>query len=104
MARAWVKIAASPDIQNTYVFGKDGWIPNSVEGSKAAVDGGTLSDLQKAFFTSAQNSKATPASGNWASLEDPGMKQFFQSVTSGSKSIGDAVQAWDATVNSTLNQ
>lgn len=104
LARAWVKIAASPDIQNTYVFGKDGWIPNSVEGSKAAVDGGTLSDLQKAFFTSAQNSKATPASGNWASLEDPGMKQFFQSVTSGSKSIADAAQAWDTTVNSTLNQ
>jgi N,N'-diacetylchitobiose transport system substrate-binding protein len=104
LARAWVKIAASPDIQNKYVFGKDGWIPNSVEGSKAAVDGGTLSDLQKAFFTSAQNSKATPASGNWASLEDPGMKQFFQSVTSGSQSISDAAKAWDATVNSTLNQ
>lgn len=104
LARAWVKIAASPDIQNNYVFGKDGWIPNSVEGSKAAVDGGTLSDLQKAFFTSAQNSKATPASGNWASLEDPGMKQFFQSVTSGSKSPEDAAKSWDDTVNSTLNQ
>jgi N,N'-diacetylchitobiose transport system substrate-binding protein len=104
LARAWVKIAASPDIQNKYVFGKDGWIPNSVEGSKAAVDGGTLSDLQKAFFTSAQNSKATPASGNWASLEDPGMKQFFQSVTSGSQSPSDAAKTWDATVNSTLNQ
>jgi N,N'-diacetylchitobiose transport system substrate-binding protein len=104
LARAWVKIAASPDIQNKYVFGKDGWIPNSVEGSKAAVDGGTLSDLQKAFFTSAQNSKATPASGNWASLEDPGMKQFFQSVTSGSQSTSDAAKTWDATVNSTLNQ
>lgn len=104
LARAWVKIAASPDIQSKYVFGKDGWIPNSVEGSKAAVDGGTLSDLQKAFFTSAQNSKATPASGNWASLEDPGMKQFFQSVTSGSQSPSDAAKTWDATVNSTLNQ
>ncbi|MBN9186209.1 sugar ABC transporter substrate-binding protein [Microbacterium sp.] len=104
LARVWVKIAASPDIQNTYVFGKDGWIPNSVEGSKSAVDGGTLSDLQKAFFTSAQNSKATPASGNWASLEDPGMKQFFQSIASGSKSPADAAKAWDSTVDSTLNQ
>jgi N,N'-diacetylchitobiose transport system substrate-binding protein len=104
LARVWVKIAASPDIQNKWVFGKDGWIPNSVEGSKAAVDGGTLSDLQKAFFTSAQNSKATPASGNWASLEDPGMKQFFQSIASGTSSPADAAKTWDATVNSTLNQ
>jgi len=104
LARVWTKIAASPDIQKKWVFGKDGWIPNSVEGSKAAVDGGTLTDLQKAFFTSAQNSKATPASGNWASLEDPGMTQFFASIASGAKSPSDAATAWDSTVESTLNQ
>jgi N,N'-diacetylchitobiose transport system substrate-binding protein len=104
LARVWVKIAASPDIQNNYVFGNDGWIPNSVEGSKAAVDSGKVSELNKAFFTAAQNSKATPASANWAQLEDPGMKQFFQAVTSGSKSVSDAASSWDSTVNSTLNQ
>jgi N,N'-diacetylchitobiose transport system substrate-binding protein len=32
------------------------------------------------------------------------MKQFFQSVTSGSQSTSDAAKTWDATVNSTLNQ
>jgi N,N'-diacetylchitobiose transport system substrate-binding protein len=102
LARVWVKIAASPDIQKNNVVG-DGWIPNSVEGSKAAVDGGTLTELQTAFFTAAQNSKATPASGSWAQLEDPGMKQFFQSVASGAKSPADAAKSWDDTVNSTLN-
>lgn len=103
LARVWTKIAAGPDIQNINVV-KDGWIPNSVEGSKKAVDGGTLTDLQKAFFQAAQNSKATPPSGNWAQLEDPGMKQFFQTVASGTKSPADAAKAWDDTVNSTLNQ
>ncbi|WP_029146048.1 extracellular solute-binding protein [Microbacterium luticocti] len=103
LARVWVKIAASPDIQNTNVV-KDGWIPNSVEGSKAAVDSGNLTELQTAFFQAAQNSKATPASGNWAQLEDPGFKQFFQSIASGTKSPADAAKAWDDTINSTLNQ
>lgn len=104
LARVWVKIAASPDIQKSYVFGKDGWIPNSVEGSQAAVSGGTLSDIQKAFFTAAQISKATPASGNWATLEMPGMTGFFQSIASGTKSVSDAASSWDSTINSTLNQ
>lgn len=104
LAAAWVKIAASPSIQKKYVFGNDKWIPNSVEESKAAVSGGTLPENGTAFFTAAQNSKATPASGNWASLEDPGMLQFFQTVSSGSKSVSDAAKAWDSTVDSTLNQ
>ncbi|WP_243062537.1 extracellular solute-binding protein [Humibacter sp. RRB41] len=104
LAAAWVKIAASPSIQKKYVFGNDKWIPNSVEASKAAVSGGTLPENGTAFFTAAQNSKATPASGNWASLEDPGMLQFFQTVSSGSKSVSDAANAWDSTVDSTLNQ
>ena len=104
LARYWVKLAASPEIQNEWVFGKDGWIPNSTEGIKSALDSGKVADLTQAFFTAAQNSKATPASGNWASLEDPGMKQFFQSIASGTKTPGDAAKAWDTTVDSTLNQ
>jgi len=103
LALVWSKIAASPTIQNDYVFGQDKWIPNSLEGSDAAIKGGTLAANQTAFFTAAQLSKATPASGSWASLEDPGMKQFFQAIASGSKSVADATKAWDATVNSMLN-
>ncbi|HEY5225140.1 MAG TPA: extracellular solute-binding protein [Microbacteriaceae bacterium] len=103
LALAWAKIAASPSIQNNYVFAQDKWIPNSVEGAAAAVKGGTLAANQSSFFTAAQRSKATPASGNWAQLEDPGMLQFFQTIASGSKSVSDAATSWDATVNTTLN-
>lgn len=104
LALTWVKIAASPSIQKDYVFGVDKWIPNSVEQSKTASTSSALPANGKAFFVAAQNSKATPASGNWASLESPGMTQFFQSVASGTKSVSDAASAWDSTINSTLNQ
>lgn len=103
LALAWVKIAASPDIQSNYVFGKDGWIPNSTEGIDAATASSSMKDVSKAFFTAAKNSKATPASGGWAQLEDPGIKQFFQSIASGSASMADATADWDKTVNDALN-
>ena len=103
LALAWVKIAASPDIQSTYVFGKDGWIPNSTEGIDAATASSSMKEVSKAFFTAAKNSKATPASGGWAQLEDPGIKQFFQSIASGSASVADATAGWDKTVNDALN-
>ena len=104
LALEWVKIATSPSIQKNYVFGVDKWIPNSVEESKTASTSSILPANGKAFFVAAQNSKATPASGNWASLESPGMTQFFQTVASGTKSLSDAATEWDATINSTLNQ
>jgi N,N'-diacetylchitobiose transport system substrate-binding protein len=103
LALVWTKIAASPDIQNNYVFGTDKWIPNSTEGIDAATASGKVDDQGASFFTAAKNSKATPASAGWAQLEDPGMKQFFQSIASGSKSVADATKAWDATVTSSLN-
>ena len=103
LALAWTKIAASPEIQKTNVFGTDHWIPNSQEGIDAATASGKLTDTDGAFFTAAKNSKATPPSAGWAQLEDPGMKQFFQSIASGSKSVADATKDWDATVNTALN-
>jgi N,N'-diacetylchitobiose transport system substrate-binding protein len=103
LAKAWVKIAASPDIQSQWVFGHDAWIPNSVEASEAAIQSGKVPAGQEGLFTAAQISKATPASGNWAQLEEPGMEQFFQTVASGSKTVQQAAQDWDATVNTTLN-
>jgi len=103
LAVVWAKIAASPDIQNNYVFGTDKWIPNSTEGIDAATSSGKVDEQGTSFFTAAKNSKATPASAGWAQLEDPGMKQFFQSIASGSKSVADATKDWDSTVNSKLN-
>ncbi len=103
LALQWVKIAASPDMQNTYIYGNDGWVPNSTEGIDKATASSTMTDVNKSFFEAAKNSKATPASAGWAQLEDPGIKQFFQSIASGSKSVADATSQWDSTVNEALN-
>lgn len=102
LALVWAKIAASPDIQNDWVYGNDGWIPNSQEGIEAAQ--ATLSDLDKSFFTAALNSKATPANANWSTIEsnkDP--EDLFSSIASGSKSIADAAEEFDAEADETLN-
>jgi hypothetical protein len=66
-------------------------------------DSGKVSEAAKAFLTAAEHSKATPAAGGWATLEDPGIRDFFKAVTTGSQSIKAAAAQWDATVNKTLN-
>lgn len=104
LALVWVKIAASPDIQNNYVFGKQRWIPNSIEGATAAAASSDLPDNQKSAFIAAQRSKATPASPKWAPMELPtGLPDFFKAIASGSKSVSSAAATWDAMINSTLN-
>ena len=103
LALLWVKIAASPDIQNTYVFAKDGWTPNSVEGVKAAQKTG-LPPLTAGFFAAALNSKSTPAAANWAVIEgDLSINQFFSSIASGAKSPADAAEGFDSHIDSVLN-
>ncbi len=103
LALVWAKIAASPDIQSKYVYGTDGWIPNSKEGIAAAQS--TLKPLQSGFFTAALSSKSTPASADWATIEgDNSITDFFAAVASGSKSTSDAAADFDSHIESTLNQ
>jgi N,N'-diacetylchitobiose transport system substrate-binding protein len=103
LALAWTKIASSPDIQNTYVFAKDGWIPNSVEYVKAAQATG-LSPLITGFFAAALTSKSTPAAANWSTIEgDLSINQLFSSIASGTKSPADAAKAFDSHADSVLN-
>ena len=103
LALVWAKIAASPKIQNTYVFGKEGWIPNSTQGIAAAQKAG-LPVLQKGFFEAALSSKSTPAAANWSTIEgDNSITQFFSSIASGSSSVSDAAKSFDSHVESTLN-
>lgn len=103
LALQWVKIATSPDIQSTYVYGDSGWIPNSTNGIKQA--NSTLSDIDKAFFTAALNSKATPANARWADLEgDQSINALFSSVVSGSKTPEQAATIFDAAADTTLNK
>ncbi len=103
LALLWAKIAASPDIQNTYVFAKDGWIPNSAEGIKTA-QGTGLPPLTEGFFAAALNSRSTPAAASWPTIEeDQSLQQFFSSIASGSKSPADAAKFFDSHATSVLN-
>lgn len=102
LALVWAKIAASPAIQSTYVFGKDGWIPNSKEGIAAAQS--SIPALQAGFFTAALNSKSTPAAATWATIEgDNSITDFFAAVASGSKDPASAAADFDSHVESVLN-
>ncbi|WP_306210094.1 extracellular solute-binding protein [Actinoplanes sp. RD1] len=101
LALQWTKIAASPAVQDQYVFGTDGWIPNSTEGIQAAQPG--LSEQQKGFFTAALTSKATPAAAQWPTVEgDKSVNQLFSSVASGAKSPSGAAAEFDAHLDTTL--
>jgi N,N'-diacetylchitobiose transport system substrate-binding protein len=102
LALQWVKIAASPAVQDKYVFGGDGWIPNSTEGIQAATP--SLNEQQKGFFTAALNSKATPAAAEWPTLEgDKSINQVFSAVVSGAKAPDAAAKEFDSHLDSTLN-
>lgn len=102
LALAWVKIAGSPQFQKDYVFGKDGWIPNSIQGLAAAKASG-LKPLQVGYFEAAKNSFATPPAPNWDVIEgDRSINQFFGSVASGSQTPAAAANAFDAHIASVL--
>ena len=103
LALAWAKIAASPAIQSTFVYAKDGWIPNSVEAVKAA-QGSGMPALTTGFFSAALSSKATPAAASWPTIEgDLSINQFFSSIASGAKSPAAAAKSFDSHIESVLN-
>lgn len=103
LAKAWVKIAASPKIQRDWVFANDGWIPNNIEQTEAAR--ATVPEVQRAFFTAALNSKAPPASEYWVDLESTrAVNDLFSQVASGSRTVRQAASTFDARLTKTLNQ
>lgn len=102
LALNWVKIAASPEIQDEYVYGVDGWIPNSTEGIEKAQ--ATVSEVKQGFFTAALNSRATPANANWTTIQsnkDP--ENMFGAVASGSKTVEEAAKSFDEAADKVLN-
>jgi N,N'-diacetylchitobiose transport system substrate-binding protein len=102
LAKLWVKIAASPSIQNDYVFGNDGWIPNSVQGASLAAS--KASTLNAPFFTAAKISNPTPAAAGWLTIEgDNSITQFFQNVATGSSSVSDSASSFDSHLETALN-
>ncbi|MBW6436850.1 extracellular solute-binding protein [Actinoplanes hulinensis] len=102
LALQWVKIAASPAVQDEFVFGTDGWIPNSTEGIQAAQAKG-LTEQQQGFFGGALSSKATPAAAQWPTIEgDKSINQVFSAVASGAETPEAAGKEFDAHLETTL--
>ncbi len=102
LALKWLKVAGSPEIQNNWVFGHDKWVPNNEAGAKTAAE--KVPQLQKAFFTAALNSKATPASPNWANIEGTkAINHLFSDIASGKKSVKEAASGFDTLLDKTLN-
>ncbi|MEU4164178.1 extracellular solute-binding protein [Actinoplanes sp. NPDC026670] len=102
LALQWVKIAGSPAVQDEFVYGTDGWIPNSTEGIQAAQAKG-LTEQQQGFFGGALSSKATPAAAQWSTIEgDKSINNVFAAVASGAKTPEAAGTEFDAHLESTL--
>lgn len=105
LAQEWVKIAASDEIQQKWVFRNDGWLPNSVEGLDKAMKASDFPQVQKGFFDAAKDSKSTPASPNWATIEgDKSINEFTQSVATGTSSPKEAAQKFDSHLDEVLSK
>lgn len=102
LAVEWAKIAAGPQIEQQWVLGHDGWIPNSTESVQAAAS--SVPALDRAFFTAALNSEATPASPNWAQIEGAkNINNLFSSIASGTATAQAAAGSFDASADPILN-
>ncbi|MGZ4476193.1 MAG: extracellular solute-binding protein [Nocardioides sp.] len=101
LATTWVKIAASQVIQSGPVVAQ-GWIPVTTEMIDAAK--GSADALHQAYFVAAGNSKSTPATAGWATIEgDKAVEQFFADIATGAKSPADAAKGFDDHLDSVLN-
>ncbi|MFT8592102.1 MAG: sugar ABC transporter substrate-binding protein [Bifidobacterium sp.] len=96
LALEWIKIAASSSIQQKWVFGNDGWLPNTVEGLDKAMKTSDFPEVQTGFFEAAKDSKATPGSPNWATIEgDKSINSFTQSIATGTATPAQAAKTFD---------
>ncbi|MDY5589825.1 MAG: extracellular solute-binding protein [Arcanobacterium sp.] len=101
LAKAWIKIAVSPEIQEKYIFGDTGWIPNSEEGIKAVQS--KLNQISKGYFAAALTSKATPPAPGWASVSaTKAPEALFKAVASGASTPEAAAKVFDDAVAKAL--
>jgi N,N'-diacetylchitobiose transport system substrate-binding protein len=102
LALEYLKIATSVQNQASEITGVDGWTPISTQ----LIDQVTpsLSDTSKAFFAAAKNSRPTPATSGWATIEsDKTINTFFADIATGRKSVADAAKSFDAHLSDALN-
>ncbi|WP_214106642.1 extracellular solute-binding protein [Acrocarpospora catenulata] len=102
LALAYLKAAASPEVQKQFVVGVDGWTPVSTE----LIDqtAGSISPLQQGFAQAAKISMSTPAAPGWSTIEgDKSLSQFFADIATGRKTPRDAAEDFDAHLDRVLN-
>lgn len=105
LALEWIKIATSSAIQQQWVFGNDGWLPNTVEGLDKAMKSSDFPEVQSGFFEAAKDSKATPGSPNWATIEgDKSVNSFTQSIATGTATPAQAAKTFDQHMNEVFAQ
>lgn len=102
LALAYLKAAASPQVQREAIVGLDGWTPISAQ----IIDqvSPTLPPVTAAFYTAAKSSGTTPATPGWATIEsDKSINTFFADIATGRKSVADAARDFDAHLTPALN-
>lgn len=105
LALKWVKIAASPDIQENYVFPKQFLNPNTVEGNEEIMKSSAMTDSLKGYVDSAKAAVSTPMAAGWLKVEgNKVMENYFSSVASGSSTPQQAGDKTDSQLNELLNQ
>ncbi|WP_204314841.1 sugar ABC transporter substrate-binding protein [Bifidobacterium aerophilum] len=95
LALKWIKIAASPEIQKDYVFAKDGWMPNYVEGLDEVMKSADFPSYLTGFFESAKDTKATPASPQWLTIENDSSLNCFGDIATGATTAKAAAKSFD---------
>jgi len=102
LALAYLKAAASPEVQREAIVGIDGWTPVSTELIDEVTP--TLAPVNAAFATAAKTSVATPAAPGWATIEsDKSINTFFADIATGRRPIADAAKDFDAHLTEALN-
>ena len=102
LALAYLKAAASPQVQREAIVGLDGWTPISAQ----IIDqvSPTLPPVTAAFYTAAKSSGTTPATPGWATIEsDKSINTFFADIATGRKTPLAAAQGFDAHLDQALN-
>ncbi|KFI46960.1 N,N'-diacetylchitobiose transport system substrate-binding protein [Bifidobacterium bohemicum] len=105
LAVKWLKIASSEEIQQKWVFGHDGWLPNSVQGLDKAMKSSDFKQVNTGFFEAAKISKSTPASPQWATIEgDKSINELVEGIATGNTSVENAAKTFDQHVEQVLNK
>lgn len=99
LALKWIKIASSPDIQNDYVFAKDGYLPNNVEGLDKAMASDDFPTALTGFFEAAKRTKATPASPQWTTIESDGSLTLFKDIATDTSKAEASAKKFDEHAN-----